>query len=72
MCGIFAYTGSKKAIPILVDGLTSLEYRGYDSAGIFTPADGVFKAVGPVVELRKKKKENGVIYPTPLQKEAVG
>ena len=58
MCGIFAYTGSKKAIPILVDGLTSLEYRGYDSAGIFTPADGVFKAVGPVVELRKLLPEN--------------
>lgn len=35
MCGIFAYNGTKNAIPILVDGLQSLEYRGYDSAGIY-------------------------------------
>ena len=34
MCGIYCYVGKKKAIPILLDGLTSLEYRGYDSAGI--------------------------------------
>jgi len=34
MCGIIAYAGSKQAAPILLDGLRSLEYRGYDSAGI--------------------------------------
>ncbi|MFO7802401.1 MAG: glutamine--fructose-6-phosphate transaminase (isomerizing) [Desulfovermiculus sp.] len=34
MCGIVAYTGSKRAIPILMDGLRRLEYRGYDSAGL--------------------------------------
>lgn len=34
MCGIVAYTGSKNSIDILLEGLTSLEYRGYDSAGI--------------------------------------
>ena len=34
MCGIIAYTGSKDARPILIDGLHRLEYRGYDSAGI--------------------------------------
>ena len=34
MCGIIGYTGSRKAGPILLDGLSTLEYRGYDSAGI--------------------------------------
>ena len=34
MCGIIGYTGKKNSIPIIMDGLSSLEYRGYDSAGI--------------------------------------
>ncbi len=34
MCGIVAYIGSKQALPILINGLRRLEYRGYDSAGV--------------------------------------
>jgi glucosamine--fructose-6-phosphate aminotransferase (isomerizing) len=34
MCGIFAYVGDRPAVPLLIDGLRRLEYRGYDSAGL--------------------------------------
>ena len=34
MCGIVGYKGSQNAIPVLISGLESLEYRGYDSAGV--------------------------------------
>ncbi|NCG43037.1 MAG: glutamine--fructose-6-phosphate transaminase (isomerizing) [Euryarchaeota archaeon] len=54
MCGIFGYMGSKRATPILIDGMRRLEYRGYDSTGIAVK-DGdisVFKKVGKVSEMR--------------------
>ncbi len=54
MCGIFAYTGKgvKDAGKVLLDGLVTLEYRGYDSAGIYTPESGSIKTPGAVKELQ--------------------
>ncbi len=58
MCGIVAYTGSSQAIPFLLDGLKTLEYRGYDSAGVEVLAqDGSLagvKCVGRVSALVEK------------------
>ncbi len=55
MCGIVAYIGSKDSVPILLEGLARLEYRGYDSAGIAVVGRGgdlrVRKAKGRVAEL---------------------
>lgn len=51
MCGIFGYTGTRTATKLLIEGLRTLEYRGYDSAGIFVPALGTFKTPGPIDNL---------------------
>ena len=40
MCGIVGYVGKKSVVPIIIDGLRRLEYRGYDSAGIAVAGDG--------------------------------
>ena len=40
MCGIIGYIGSKQVVPVLVDGLRRLEYRGYDSAGVAVVRNG--------------------------------
>lgn len=59
MCGIFAYTGKNEAVPILIDGLKTLEYRGYDSAGLFVTDLGLVKSVGEVKNLNKKIQDSG-------------
>jgi len=57
MCGIVGYVGTKQAAPFLIEGLTKLEYRGYDSAGIAV-FDGetinVEKTVGRLAALKEK------------------
>ena len=56
MCGIVGYIGKKNSIPILLDGLKSLEYRGYDSAGIAIIENNnikIIKEKGKIVNLEK-------------------
>ena len=56
MCGIFAYAGSANAVPFLIEGLRSVEYRGYDSAGLATLVNGGFdlrRAEGKLAELEQ-------------------
>ena len=57
MCGIFGYVGTRTAEPILLEALRTLEYRGYDSAGIFVPGYGAVKAVGPIDNLAARITE---------------
>lgn len=54
MCGIVGYVGNRDATAVLLEGLQALEYRGYDSAGVYMPQMGSQKAVGPVLNLIRK------------------
>jgi len=57
MCGIIGYTGQRPAIPVLVEGLRRLEYRGYDSAGIAWVQSNkleVLRAAGKLSALEEK------------------
>jgi glucosamine--fructose-6-phosphate aminotransferase (isomerizing) len=65
MCGIVGYIGKQDALPILLDGLKNLEYRGYDSAGIMVFGDQglrVVKAVGKVSNLEDKVEESPRLF----------
>jgi glucosamine--fructose-6-phosphate aminotransferase (isomerizing) len=68
MCGIVGYVGKKESLQILFDGLTRLEYRGYDSSGIaFKNGSGieVYKTPGKLKDLQK-------ILPAPLPAITIG
>ena len=58
MCGIVGYVGKKEAVNILLDGLSKLEYRGYDSSGIAIREKKIeiFKAKGKLTNLKEKLK----------------
>ena len=65
MCGIVGFTGTSQAAPILLDGLSKLEYRGYDSAGIAV-RDGssdveVIKAKGKLNVLKEMTNDGNAV-----------
>ena len=69
MCGIAGYIGKQQAAPIILDGLSKLEYRGYDSAGIAV-FDGqkihMEKAVGRLRVLDEKINHGGTAHCCPV------
>lgn len=63
MCGISAYFGKKECVPILINGLKRLEYRGYDSCGLAvidnkTKELKIIKAKGKIINLEEEVKKN--------------
>jgi len=61
MCGIIGYVGKENAVPIIVDGLKKLEYRGYDSAGIAVYGKNGFDVVkqkGRLAALEERLKQS--------------
>ena len=60
MCGIVGYVGDKFAVDVLIDGLSHLEYRGYDSSGVALMTENginIFKAPGKLSNLIQKLRE---------------
>ena len=69
MCGIVGYTGYRDVVSVLLKGLTNLEYRGYDSAGIALRDDSrikVYKSLGKLINLKNEieEKKHELKHPT--------
>ena len=67
MCGIIGYSGHRPAVPLLVEGLHRLEYRGYDSSGVAFEQAGrlhVVKAAGKLSALEAKLENNAYLLAT--------
>lgn len=63
MCGIVGYVGQRQSASVLLDGLTKLEYRGYDSAGIAVLSQGkivTIKTKGRLKQLEEKMNAEGI------------
>ena len=65
MCGIVGYVGPKKVVPVIIEGLRRLEYRGYDSAGIAVGSPNrstleVRRAPGKLVNLEEVLREHPI------------
>ena len=65
MCGIVGAVAERDIVPVLIEGLRRLEYRGYDSAGVAVVRDdssiGLSRTVGKVAELSKKLERDSLV-----------
>ena len=66
MCGIIGYIGKKDALPVLLEGLKQLEYRGYDSAGVCVARDGKIRIA------KRSGKISGLVHAIKDRKDLKG
>ena len=76
MCGIVGYVGPKEVVPVIIEGLRRLEYRGYDSAGIAVGCNGqpleLRRAPGKLRNLEEVIREHPIFPPARSGGETVG